>query len=166
MRQLQLLRHGKSDWDADYGSDHERPLAKRGRAAAAAMGKFITTTGLAPDAAVASTAVRARTTLEIAGEAGGWDLPTWTEPGFYGTGPETVLEHVRAFPDDYESVLIVGHQPTWGQLLYLLSGTTADFTTASWAVIDLSAGSWDAARPGVGALKLFIQARTVQAADG
>ncbi|MDH3462867.1 MAG: histidine phosphatase family protein, partial [Acidimicrobiia bacterium] len=30
MLQLILMRHGKSDWDASYGADHDRPLAERG----------------------------------------------------------------------------------------------------------------------------------------
>ena len=30
-KRLLLFRHGKSDWAADFDSDHERPLAKRGR---------------------------------------------------------------------------------------------------------------------------------------
>ena len=39
MRSLILFRHGKSDWDAPYSSDHERPLAGRGKEAAP-IGRF------------------------------------------------------------------------------------------------------------------------------
>ena len=35
-----LYRHGKSDWGAAYGSDHDRPLAKRGINSAKIMGKL------------------------------------------------------------------------------------------------------------------------------
>ena len=30
MKTLLLMRHAKSDWDADYESDHDRPLNDRG----------------------------------------------------------------------------------------------------------------------------------------
>ena len=39
MKTLLFFRHGKSNWDADYDVDHNRPLAKRGRKAARAMGR-------------------------------------------------------------------------------------------------------------------------------
>ena len=56
-RMLLLLRHGKSDWSSNV-DDRERPLAKRGRKAAQAIGRFLTEAGEAPDAVVASPARR------------------------------------------------------------------------------------------------------------
>ncbi len=41
MKKLTLIRHAKSDWDAGAPSDFDRPLSKRGRKAASAMGRFI-----------------------------------------------------------------------------------------------------------------------------
>ena len=40
MLHLYLLRHGKSDWEALSGSDHDRPLAPRGRRAARRVGRL------------------------------------------------------------------------------------------------------------------------------
>ena len=86
MKTLILFRHGKSDWDSEEPSDHDRPLAKRGRKAAKAMGKFLALAGQVPDSAVTSSAVRARSTLEIAMEAGagtaasGWHGPFTRRP--------------------------------------------------------------------------------------
>ena len=40
MKTLYLLRHGKSDWKAPYGRDHDRPLVRRGVEAAALVGDF------------------------------------------------------------------------------------------------------------------------------
>jgi phosphohistidine phosphatase len=57
MRSLILFRHGKSDWDAPYGSDHERPLAHRGKEAAICMGRMLSQAGQAPDLAVSSSAL-------------------------------------------------------------------------------------------------------------
>ena len=51
MKTLLLLRHGKSNWDAQYQLDHDRPLAKRGRKAAALMGRYLSALDEAPDVA-------------------------------------------------------------------------------------------------------------------
>ena len=75
MRRLILFRHGKSDWDAPFGSDHERPLSKRGVKAAKTMGLVLARSDLVPDHAITSSAVRARTTLESPG-----DLPVVGHP--------------------------------------------------------------------------------------
>ena len=75
MRQLLVLRHGKSDWDADYRGDHERPLASRGRRAAAAVGRFLAAAGPMPDRVLSSSAVRALSTVRLAAEAGRWPPP-------------------------------------------------------------------------------------------
>ena len=66
MRTLLLLRHAKSDWDASYADDHERPLAKRGKKAAALIGRHLAATGQVPDRVVSSTAVRAADTVRRA----------------------------------------------------------------------------------------------------
>ena len=39
MKTIILFRHGKSDWNAHFENDHERPINKRGIKAAKKMGK-------------------------------------------------------------------------------------------------------------------------------
>ena len=41
MLNIIIFRHGKSDWDANYDMDHNRPLSKRGYKAAKLMGRYI-----------------------------------------------------------------------------------------------------------------------------
>ena len=49
MKTLLLMRHAKSDWDADYGPDHDRPLNERGLRSARLMGRVLAEEGLVPD---------------------------------------------------------------------------------------------------------------------
>ena len=72
MKKLIVFRHGKSDWEGDVGSDHERRVAPRGQKAARTMGRFLSLARQAPDSIIASSAVRARTSAELAKEAGKW----------------------------------------------------------------------------------------------
>ena len=158
MPALYLLRHGKSDWEADGGRDEERPLTARGRRAAAAVGAFLAAAGEVPDVAVTSPAVRARTTLDLAVEAGGWGCPVRVEPRLYQSGPAAVLELVRAEPAATSSLLLVGHEPTWSTLVEILTGARVRFPTAALARIELD-GGWDGAGPGTGLLAVLLPPR-------
>ena len=80
MRSLYVLRHAKSDWDASYGVDFDRPLSERGVRAADLIGRFLASIDEAPDHVIASTAERARRTVELAVEAGDWTSPVLLEP--------------------------------------------------------------------------------------
>ena len=113
MKTLVFFRHGKSDWAAPFDRDHDRPLAKRGRKAAQVMGRFLASSGQAPDSIVTSTAVRARDTVRVASRAGGWSAPIRETLELYGAGPETILSLIRTEPDTAESLLLAGHEPTW-----------------------------------------------------
>ena len=84
MKTILLLRHGKSDWDADFTDDHERPLAERGEKGARKMGRFLTTSRSVPDRAITSSATRTRQTLATAAEAGGWTGPARVTDAPYG----------------------------------------------------------------------------------
>ena len=64
MRRLILMRHAKSDWSHGT-SDHDRPLNPRGRGAAEALGNWLRTEGLLPDAVLCSTAARTRETCAL-----------------------------------------------------------------------------------------------------
>ena len=41
MKTIYLMRHAKSDWDADYSGDFNRPLNNRGKSSATKMGTHL-----------------------------------------------------------------------------------------------------------------------------
>lgn len=157
-RQLLLMRHAKSDWDADSESDHERPLNERGVRSARLMGRFLAAHDLEPDHVISSTAVRARTTAELAADAGGWRAEVALDAGLYGTGPGGVIERARRAPD-VPRLMLVGHQPTWGLVVTEIAGETVQMKTATVAVVNLDVGSWDEIGPGRGGLAAVFQPR-------
>ncbi len=159
MKRLLLLRHGKSDWNAAYGADRERPLSPRGETAAAAIGKFVSRTNQVPDLVFSSPAVRAHTTAEIAKSAGGWDSPIRIFDDLYGAGAGSALSVIHNALDDANSLLVAGHEPTTSQLVRLLTEAHADVKTATLIAIDLPIGSWSSASPGYGTLAWMINPR-------
>ena len=152
-RTVLLFRHGKSDWNASYGRDHDRPLNNRGKRASRAMGNWLANTGPLPELILCSTAIRARSTCDIAREAGAWIASVQYERELYHAGPEVLLHYLQEVSDSIQTVMLVGHQPTWSMTATLLSGHPIDrFPTASMARVDLSVDSWAHTMSGTGKL--------------
>ena len=60
MKSIFLLRHAKSSWKDDSVDDFDRPLTKRGRRAAAAIGTYLADAGLVPAQILCSSSQRTR----------------------------------------------------------------------------------------------------------
>ena len=157
MKAVFVLRHGKSDWDANYGSDHDRPLAKRGIAAAELMGRFLKYNEQVPGKVLCSTAVRARSTAELAMAAGQWQCPAAYTDTLYGATVSAVIDLLQMEDDAILSLLLVGHQPTWSELIGdLTGGTSVRFSTAALARIDFDVDRWRDVQTGAGTLRWLV----------
>ncbi|WP_419917994.1 SixA phosphatase family protein [Candidatus Poriferisocius sp.] len=134
-----FLRHAKSDWDTGETPDLNRPLADRGRRAAAAAGRFLAETGKLPDLALCSPAVRTHQTLELAMSAGNWTCPTETvDELYYGTVDDMVsLAGRRRAP----VTMLVGHEPTISGTLKQITGADVRIPTAALAWVNLNTGT-------------------------
>lgn len=141
MKTLLVMRHAKSDWNAEFGGDHERPLNDRGIRSARIMGRVLAADGLAPDLVVTSTAVRARSTASLAKAAGGWDCEIILDSSLYGTGADVAVQSATSVADS-DRLMLVGHQPTWSILVSILTGERADMKTATVAAIDFDMDAW------------------------
>jgi len=162
LKSIYLLRHAKSDWDADYDDDHERPLAARGRRAAARIGRLLAETKSVPDVVYASTAVRASDTAAIACESGEWHSDVQFRRDLYGAGVERVLSIAQNLPTSLNSVLFVGHQPGWSHAVSALSGgSLVGMPTACLARIDFEVDDWTGCRIGHGILTRLIPPRAL-----
>ena len=157
MLTLLVLRHGKADGGASFGSDHERALIERGRRAASLVGEFLNAIGLTPDSVITSSAARARTTVEIAAEAGSWGCGIRTTDGFYGATPGQVMEKVKSETDSTKTLLIAGHEPTWSALITLLiGGGTLRFPSAALACVEFPVEHWRDVEPSRGQLAWLV----------
>jgi phosphohistidine phosphatase len=157
-----LFRHGKSDWNAPSSSDHDRPLAKRGRRAADQMGRFLAEKGEVPELAVSSTALRARDTLERAVRAGDWDCRVELLDDLYLPSPYHLLHVLEQQPEPVSSVMLVGHEPAWsGTLSLLVGGGEFRFPTAAMARVDVPVDRWKDMDFGLGELRWLVTPKEV-----
>jgi phosphohistidine phosphatase len=158
-RRLIVLRHAKSDWDADHATDHDRPLNRRGERSARLMGVVLARAGEAPELAVTSPARRARTTLELAIEAGGWDTEVWVDDGLYDTSVDRALQVIAGVPAEVGRLMVVGHEPAWSSLVYRLTGGAVAVKTATAVGVDLAASGWEAVAEEDGVIAYVLSPR-------
>jgi phosphohistidine phosphatase len=164
-RRVYLLRHAKSSWKEPGLADHERPLARRGRRAAKAIGGRLREQGVAPELVLCSTARRARETLErIEPTLGRGDV--CVEPGLYGAPPEVLLARLREIPLAVRSVMVIGHNPGLQELALVLArhGSSvreleAKFPTGALATLAFRGPGWHALDRGAVELIDFIRPR-------
>jgi phosphohistidine phosphatase len=160
MKTLYLFRHAKSDWDAEFGTDFDRPLSRRGRRAAAAMGRFLGHAGRTPELALCSTAIRTTKTLERAIEAGDWDTETEHLDELYTGNTGHLLRAIRAVPKRIDTLMVVGHETAMSETTSLLiGGGHLRFPTAAVAAIELEIGRWKDLAPATGTLLFLVPPR-------
>jgi phosphohistidine phosphatase len=145
MPALIVLRHAKAD--SPLGTpDFERPLTARGRHDARAVGDELRAADRVPERVICSPALRTRQTLEELRI----DAPVDFEDRVYDNDPEAILDVLRAQPDEPDTLLLVGHNPSMHRLVLDLGGAAGEgFPTAATAVIEFD-GDWSGLWPGVG----------------
>lgn len=157
MRRLLVMRHAKSDWGTSQ-ADHDRPLNRRGRRSAEAMGELLAAAGEVPHLVLTSTAERARDTAERAVLAGGWQADVEAREALYLASLAGTFEVLAGAPD-VERVMLVGHQPTWGELVLRLTGAEVQVRTATVVAIDLPITHWQDAAAARGSIAYVLQPR-------
>lgn len=162
MVSLILFRHGKSDWDANYATDHERPLASRGKEAARTMGRVLTNMGQIPDLAISSSALRARDTLQLAARAGRWKCPMRIESALYESTPNDIVHWISQIEDSPSMLLLTGHEPTWSALAAkLIGGGLIRVPTGAMLRIDFDIDGWQHIGKEKGELRWLLPPKTI-----
>ncbi len=157
MRRLYVLRHAKSDWNAGT-SDHARPLNDRGVKSAEAIGRVLADAGEVPDLVLSSSATRALSTAELVMASAGWDVPLMTTDDLYLTSVGETLTAIGRDRGTVERLMVVGHQPTWSNLIRFLTGGQVDVKTATVAALDTHA-TWSTLSERCCSLNFVLQPR-------
>ncbi|MEU6543659.1 histidine phosphatase family protein [Streptomyces sp. NPDC046859] len=158
-RRIAIFRHAKADWP--QVTDHERPLAERGRMDAAEAGRRLADTAIPFDLALCSTAVRTRETWKLAVHEFQHRPKTVYEERIYEASPGELIAVLNETPDDVQNLLLIGHNPGVQGLAEILAGsaegdardrmTRRGFPAAAFAILTFT-GTWKAVEPGVATL--------------
>lgn len=157
-RSLIIMRHAKSSWGDPGQSDFERPLNKRGRKSAAAIGQWLTFGNFHPDHILCSAAARTIETYECTGLSAQIDF----DRGLYLADADRLLTAVRQATG--RCVMLIAHNPGIAEFAERIVQTAPshdrfyDYPTAATLVVEV-AGTWDSLTWGSAALRAFTVPR-------
>ena len=172
MRRLLLLRHAKAARPQGI-LDFDRPLASRGREAAARMGAYLRDEGLLPDLALVSPSRRTRETWDLVRPALG-EVETRFDQSIYEAPAARLLAAVQEANPEARSVVMIGHNPGFEDLAKQLAGSgdpdalgrmSGNFPTSAVAVIDFPSDSWAEVESGLGRLDRFVSPKDLGVAE-
>lgn len=150
MKQLIMVRHAKSSWDASVQTDFERPLNARGHHDAPMMAQRLIAKKIAVDAIVTSTANRALTTADYFYQAYTQApnspvialIPT---PTLYHAPEDVLLATICQLPNHFQSVIVVCHNPGITDFVNTLTNThLSNMPTCGIFAINANCLTWDA----------------------
>jgi phosphohistidine phosphatase len=148
MKKLFLLRHAKSSHDDSTLSDHDRPLASRGRRAAKAMAVHLREHRIEPALILCSSAVRARQTLDGIAPGLRGSPEVRVESELYELSAAGLLVRLQRIPDAVPSTMVIGHNPAIERLALDLASGGPDlaklgrkFPTGALAILQFD-GAW------------------------
>ena len=134
MQRLIILRHAKSCWDNPQLRDHQRPLNKRGRKSAIAVGAELLRLDMMPELVLSSDSARTRET---------WSLMKDNFPNpkirflseLYHASSLTIAETVSN-NSNISSLMIIAHNPGCSNVLNDLTGEYHRFPTGMAACLE------------------------------
>jgi len=138
MKTLLILRHAKAVSKDLNLSDHDRPLDKLGENDALHMGKLMKDKDITPSFIITSTAVRAKTTAELVAKGCSYQGDIVLNQSLYEAKPKDYLLILNTLSDKYNSVLIVGHNPTVEDTIQMLTYSAGVLTIPSCVLAHLS----------------------------
>jgi phosphohistidine phosphatase len=131
---LYFLRHGEADWPNWDRPDDERPLTERGKKEMRKVAKFLRALDIPLDDILSSPLPRARQTADIVAER--FELHVREQEtlggGFNLSG---LKELVQKYPVD--NLMIVGHEPTFSEVICELTGANCKLSKGGIALTDL-----------------------------
>jgi phosphohistidine phosphatase len=104
-------------------------------------------------------------TAEAVSTSSGAGIPIEYKNEFYNADAAEMLGFIKTIPANYESVLLIGHNPTFEELTTMMisSGQARlRFPTSALAVLKSEIDDWKDAAPGMFTLELFLNPKVVK----
>lgn len=138
------MRHAKSDWESGAQTDHERPLNERGNREAPSVGKQLLELDLAPEFVLSSDSQRTTETYQRIG-AFFPNAEVHFRRELYHAGIAEVRALLHLVPAGTQTLLLVGHNPGWEELVTVLAKKRVEMKTAYAAVFESQAADFSGA---------------------
>jgi len=158
-KQLYLFRHAEAVEKSSERPDKERQLTKKGIQQAEETGEFIVSKKIQLDAVFCSTAVRTFETAKYALQK--VKFPTsnlFYDDDLYEGSTKRLLDIINQISDDYNVVMIIGHNPEISTFTgFITNDTGIQMDLAAIALIEFQQASWAEINRHSGELKLYAK---------
>lgn len=141
MLTLTLMRHATAA-SGFGGGDHSRPLTELGVAEAKSIGEQLGRDITQPDLILCSDASRTQSTAFHVIEAAQWGRSPTPLASIYNAYSSDVLDAVITHARDKVNIMVIGHQPTIGQLIQHLTGERVGVPPATAVAITFDVLDW------------------------
>jgi phosphohistidine phosphatase len=144
MKQLFLIRHGKSCWDDETLNDFDRPLNKRGLRNTPFMADVLKNDQITPDLIISSGANRALSTAKIMAVRIGFDKEKIVvNNNIYDATKDDLIDVIRNIDDNVNTLFLVGHNPSLNEFANYFVDFEDNIATCSVLGIGFDANSWN-----------------------
>jgi phosphohistidine phosphatase len=156
---LILTRHAKSAWDTNAPSDHARPLNKRGRRSAAALGRWLKDHSHVPDQVLSSSSQRTRETCELMG----LNAPATFTERLYHASSDIMFSVLREA--EQPCILMLSHNPGIAAFAHSMARRPPDhvrfddYPTGATLILRFKFNSWSELTWGSGKVMDFVVPR-------
>jgi phosphohistidine phosphatase len=161
MKQLVVLRHAKTEREHPDG-DRARRLTERGERDSVTAGQTVLDAVGMPERIVTSNAARAIQTAEIVAATIAFQGTIDEEPELYLAGLRDLIDIVHALPDDAMTVVLIGHNPGFLDLINWYAGEDGQrdhLPTAAFAIISAAVEHWADLGPGAASVSPVVTPR-------
>ncbi|MFP4472112.1 MAG: SixA phosphatase family protein [Bacteroidales bacterium] len=144
MKTVYIIRHAKSSWDFPHLSDHERPLLEKGKKRTRLINEYLIRHHIQVDLIITSHAVRAYETAKIIARAIGYPPESIrVDRMIYHANAERMTDQFYDLPDSVNSIMLVGHNPTFTNFANMFLDKKIDWLPTSAVVcVDFFTDKW------------------------
>lgn len=144
MKDLYIVRHGKSSWATDGISDIDRPLKERGIHDGYKIAEKLLSTNRIPELIISSSANRALHSASIFARTLKFPLEKMIiYEELYLAEISTILKIIKQTGDDINSLMIFGHNPSFSDLANLfVNNIVGNMPTTGIVALSFDTNSW------------------------
>jgi phosphohistidine phosphatase len=168
MKTLYIVRHAKSSWDYPGLPDYERPLLEAGKRKTEKIIDYLIRQDTKPDLILSSHAVRAKETAALI--AKGLSYPEdkiQILTMIYQGNIEDLFKLIVGLPSEINSVMMVGHNPTFTSLANHFLAESIDWLPTSGVVcIEFKTEKWENIIGAEKRTKFVISPKLIKQAKG
>ena len=143
MKRLILVRHAKSSLNQPLVSDHDRILNQSGKNDAKLIGQYLYNNHYFPSYIISSSATRTLETAQIIIKQIDFKSNIEKQSLIYRASMLEILNLIYNIDNQYESIMLVGHNPTITELINHIANIRIDYVpTCGIAVVDFNV-TWE-----------------------